>query len=704
MVLKSFDLLSPKIALFFYGRRRHSSNVGGVLTIIMVFCCILYIFYLLLDVFQRKKSNFQTYKQHLNNPQNFTFSKFSDITHYFQFINTEKNIQVSFDKRLIRIFLVQTYKSYLNNFLNLWDNEHWVYDSCKEYDTKDLPSNVFDEKTNIEDNACLRYYYNNTEKKYYPKEDKKNFKFPYMEYKNDLNDYQPLLNAIIWKCNNISILNELLGPCGGQDEINKYIKENPRVYLNLIEQQTNTDRNSDQIAYFTDKIESNFLTNLEIPINNIILSPLNIELKSGLIYPKTRTINSFMFDGENKEIFFSSNITNILAIFNFYLQKQFYTFKGGYDTVYETLPSIGGIIQFIYYFFFCANFFQNRFVLIQDSKKLVFKIYNAKENKEENDRNINYNRIVSLVRNEDEIKKRINFYSSSSKNGEEWKKGISIPLKNEDKSKNKINLITQSKKMEKLSLNRLTKKAHLEDEIKNCSKKSYRLSEINKKEKKRNNNDENSNDFIYFKDNDTSSKNINDNIRCFNALNQLKRTKTENDQPILTNIHKKKEKKLVWKVDKNNNFLIINKKDIIKKEEEIYNQHKPVEVRSVNSINNKSINSSFVFLKSDINFQDDITSFSLVLKKYLDVRKKMIKTEPLNGKIFDGYITFKSYFYSLFRIGRKKNTIYMLEYFREKLLSEEHFFRTHIFLFLFEKIFDMEEYKKINIVELYKNL
>ena len=36
MSLKKIDYLSPKIALFYYGSRRHSADLGGILTIIMI--------------------------------------------------------------------------------------------------------------------------------------------------------------------------------------------------------------------------------------------------------------------------------------------------------------------------------------------------------------------------------------------------------------------------------------------------------------------------------------------------------------------------------------------------------------------------------------------------------------------------------------------------------------------------------------------
>ena len=62
MSLKDLDYLSPKIALFYYGRRRHSTIFGGILTIIMILICFVYIIYLFLEVYLHASSTIQYYR------------------------------------------------------------------------------------------------------------------------------------------------------------------------------------------------------------------------------------------------------------------------------------------------------------------------------------------------------------------------------------------------------------------------------------------------------------------------------------------------------------------------------------------------------------------------------------------------------------------------------------------------------------------
>ena len=52
----------------------------------------------------------------------------------------------------------------------------------------------------------------------------------------------------------------------------------------------------------------------------------------------------------------------------------------------------------------------------------------------------------------------------------------------------------------------------------------------------------------------------------------------------------------------------------------------------------------------------------------------------------------------------RKRGFLVLNKFREKLLGEEHLFRTNIFLYHLEKYFNIKETQKIDIFELYENL
>ena len=75
----------------------------------------------------------------------------------------------------------------------------------------------------------------------------------------------------------------------------------------------------------------------------------------------------------------------------------------------------------------------------------------------------------------------------------------------------------------------------------------------------------------------------------------------------------------------------------------------------------------------------------------------------------DSYLAkYTSFFYYLIsflgRPNKKGKLFYILTSFRKKLLSEEHFFKAHIYLYYLEKYFDINDAKKIDIAKLYNYL
>ena len=100
----------------------------------------------------------------------------------------------------------------------------------------------------------------------------------------------------------------------------------------------------------------------------------------------------------------------------------------------------------------------------------------------------------------------------------------------------------------------------------------------------------------------------------------------------------------------------------------------------------------------------EILDFKALLSKYFDYKKNSFIYEKMNIKNIEGILTFRSFLISFFCYKRPNDYFFILNKFRRKLLSEEHFFRSQNYLYLFEKYFDLRESKKIDIIELYKNL
>ena len=406
MFKKHIDYLSPRISLFYEGNKRHNSNVGSILTIIMIIFSGIYSFYLLYNITEHNVSNFMFYKNYLNDAGLYYFNDTGGIFHFFQLYDYKNQRYGYYNNKYVRIFMSRSlYKDTKQKPLS--EVEHWVYDNCRDgIDNKNIQKNLF-QNINFADGACLRYYFNDAQKKYYPIEDSDNFKYPYLIHGSGRND-NLFLETVVEKCDNNSILNEILGPCGDEKEFEIYYEIHKAIYFQLLENQVNTDNYSNSIYQYLFSI-SGSLDPINVPVNNVNFMPFIIEIKKGIVIPRIEKIVTYIFDDNRKTTYENSNDKNYLAIFDYWLVNSCQIIKGGYNNIYDILPNIGGIIQLIYYIFYSLNYLHNKFIILQDCNKLFFKIYNKdyyeKEDSYKRKKFINF---VKSIREEIQ-KKRKNF-------------------------------------------------------------------------------------------------------------------------------------------------------------------------------------------------------------------------------------------------------------------------------------------------------
>ena len=453
MSLKELDFLSPKITLFYYGSKRHKSQVGAILALIMVLLSTIYISYLILNIFNHKLSSFIFYKTYITDAGQFNFNDTAGIYHYFQLYDIQNKVYGQYNSKYVRIFMSRLYKSYQNNQASLFDNEHWLYDICREGDdNKNVNKEVFHDETYFSRGACLRYYYNNEIKKYFPIEDNINFKYPYLIHGSGRSG-NLFLETIIERCDNSSVTNLVLGVCGSEDEINDYIKKYMGIYMQILQKQVITNNYEKPIYEYINGI-SGSLDSSSVPVNNINLSPFYIDIKTGVIFPRRKVINTIYFETNRKATWENNGNKNILAIFDYWLQNDSQIIKGGYNTLYDALPSIGGIIQLIYYIFYSINYLYNKYIVIKDCNKSLFKMYNSEENISVKDKE-KFIKCINSVRDEvkcinksnnNDIFKRHSFFGRSKnlKSGNQMNNlGLNLDFNNSSKFKKKNYISTE---------------------------------------------------------------------------------------------------------------------------------------------------------------------------------------------------------------------------------------------------------------------
>ena len=227
-MINKIDFLSPPITLFHLERRTHTSKFGACLVILLVLIFITYTIYTLLNLINHKNITYIFHKKFDIEAGYYSFNS-SSAFHFIQIFSPDKGGYFGkYDTKYIRAFMTYAYANISYGNLDLYD--HWVFDNCrKNIDDKDLEPYLLENIENFTNGVCIRYYYNSTERKYYSLEDK-SFQWPHLQHgisqKNNI-----YLTTIIQKCSNDSIINEILGQCLSQKEIDEYLMKYFAIYL-----------------------------------------------------------------------------------------------------------------------------------------------------------------------------------------------------------------------------------------------------------------------------------------------------------------------------------------------------------------------------------------------------------------------------------------------------------------------------------------
>ena len=677
MSFKRFDYLSPKIALFYYGSRRHSANLGGILTIIMMIVIFVYVVFLFLQVYLHKSSTFQYYPHFFRELFLHSFNNSKGIFHYFQIYNPlNSSLECSFNSKYVRLFMSNVPDEYKSNSQILSETEHWVYDDCRDgIDNKFLSEDLFKD-ISIKNGLCLRYYFDKSNQIYYSIDDKQNFKWPNITSSGLNSGYS--IGTIIEKCNNNSVLTKLFGLCGEEKEIENYLDKNNGINFNILTSEINPSNYGNQIYTFIYGL-SNPLQRKKTIENNIVISPIKTEINEGLFFP-TKKIN-YTYSFQEHDILDEERINEsnrVLSIYKFRLSQFGYVFKGSYLTIYDSFPQIGGIIQLIYYIFFGINFFYNRFTIIDDTKKLFFTLHN--------DEQVNgggqikqFSNIVSHLR---KIHKNITTVRTIRKNFELEKKENKI-INNESKINNNYYIKND------FNFNKFSNSFNDSFFQKNFENDNSRSLSIFPLILDKNIKYSCTNPILGINDKNIYQRNSKFTI-IENHLKQRLNNKILKEDNQNSDLEYKNEKKknslgdANLKIDKSNYIQI---KKLEKGILDTNNFH----INTHNYSKNQEEDKEIAWLKS-------------LLHKFFNFKKKNFLYEKMRVEQVDSFFTFGQFFTSLFCYKKPRHYYLTLTMFRKKLLSEEHFFRTHNYLYLFEKCFDLQESKKIDIIELYKNL
>ena len=431
--MKKLDFLSPPITLFHLERRTHTSKIGGSLVVIMSCIYISYISYLLFHLITHSRITSIFYKIFQIEAGYYSFNS-SSIFHFIKiYSNNNGGYFDKFESKYIRAYTTYTQANITYSNLDLYD--HWVFDLCeKNIDDKNIDQNLFENSINFTNGVCIKYYYNSSIRKYFYLEEE-GFIWPHLEHgmahRNNI-----YLTTFVQKCKNNTVINNILGSCGSQKEIDKYVNNYHFLYLYFTDTQIDPTNYKNPIQQYFQIITTLIGNNKTFIESFIHYSPLKLKTNEGSLLGNSYENNSYSFD-YNRKGSAENDIDNFyLTKYYHLMQNNVHVYERRYNNIFDLLSEIGGVVQSIFYLFFWLNFIYNKYIIAFDTNSLFFAV------KENNEKNIKKNKKLK------KIKKPVKKYESLQNNEKSKRLKLNI-FKNLHHSENNISNISDSMEYEK---------------------------------------------------------------------------------------------------------------------------------------------------------------------------------------------------------------------------------------------------------------
>ena len=632
------DFLSPPITLFHLGKRTHTSRIGATLFIILLIICFSFATFLIYNLVSHKQMTYIFHKKFEYEAGYYSFNS-SSVFHFIQIFAPDNGGYFDkFDSRYIRAYTTYAKSNLTYDNLHLFD--HWVFAQCRNnVDDEGLDPSLFTNVENFTNGVCIRYFYNSKERKYYSF-GADGFKWPYLEHgmaqRNNI-----YLTTIIQKCSNDSVINEIFGQCPSQKEIDDYLSKYCGIYLYFTDTQIDPTNFKKPVTQFLQVVSTGIGTSQAYVECHIHFSPVRILTKIGSIFGKSSEMNSFYFDF-NRKGSASNDGQKYFTLTRYYhlMQNNVQIYERRYNNFFDILSEIGGIAQFIFYFFYWINYVYNLFIVDADTNSMFFSL------------------------DQNELGQRRNTHFSLN------------PIFNNIKSNENDN------KIYSIQNNILNLNNNKDNKIR---KSAFYLNSNNKKE---NSNSFHSCDAIVKTDSSGQFKN--------------KRINSSEIDNFDKNNMKKEKNITAYKINDDNSKEIIYSINIKKNLELTPNskKSKTINNKSVNgpqkSLNNKKSGYKLLSIKNpkDIINKVSISKVSINNLDY-DNAKPIKKLRHVSSIIdFTKSVIFK----------KEKTNYHYIHLFRKHLLSEEHLLKSHITIVLLEKKCKINDDETTNFFECYDKL
>jgi len=313
----------------------------------------------------------------------------SSLFHFISLGNIETNtIYHEFDFRNFRIIgLDSNYVKYLED-KNFEKYDHWLYGFCNnETDTEGI--GYLFTNDNFKKCACIRKYYNSLEKKYYNTNDE-NFKWPTLSHGNyhpDGTYYQILID----RCNE-DTLKLVFGEnynCKTEDEVNNYFTGVWGINFYIIDHYIDVLNYKEPNRKFLFRI-GNTLSKEIYSTNHLNFNPSLITTHNGILFDNIIEELSYVYD--RNDVFTNPvDSKNIYMIYCFWLKNRINSYERTYQRIQDIISDIGGISEIISFLASIINRIYNSYIILFDTEKLLFSIFESQEKNIKKKNNIDNN-------------------------------------------------------------------------------------------------------------------------------------------------------------------------------------------------------------------------------------------------------------------------------------------------------------------------
>ena len=359
-------MLSPPITLHFKGDTIHSSIFSGILTIISYIIIFSYGVYYTIEFVYNENPTIYLFTRYIENAGTFPLNS-SSLFHFIKLsqtssINSNNKQNPPMDFNLIRIIgLEYTIDNYISNN-NLTNFNHWLYGHCNNDDMKNVENYI---KIEFPENAaCIRKYFDVTQKKYF-NTNEKGFRWPALMFGTS-NDKRKNYGIIMEKCKN-DTLNQ---KCKSEDEIKSYL-EHSYVALYFMDQYADILNYETPFIKYLYKLTNSFFPD-SFTINHLNFNPTQINSHNNIFYDKKVNERSYQYI-QNEKVTMDQNNTRIIASFYFWLQNTMQYYERNYEKIQDLISNIGGIYSFVFIIATFINSFVTNYIIVLDTEEEVLK-------------------------------------------------------------------------------------------------------------------------------------------------------------------------------------------------------------------------------------------------------------------------------------------------------------------------------------------